>query len=106
MKSSKHRILGALAAITLATASYAGGPRHSTAPVVQLPPNGEVTPIPKKMAGPSVTMPSPHDDYVAPVATQAATPKADVQARVESTRLHSTHHRGGEGGPVVQLPQK
>ncbi len=101
MKSSKLRILGALVASTLATATYAGGVRHSTAPVVQLPPNGEITPIPKKMAGPSVTMPGPRDEYIAPAATQAAAPKLDTQARVESIHL-----RGGETGPVVELPQK
>src|SRR5579859_1376880 len=100
MKSSKLRILGALAGATLATASYAHGVRHSTAPVVQLPPNGEITPIPKKMAGPSVTMPGPHEEYVAPPTVQASAPKADVQARVESTHLQSSHLRGGEAGPV------
>jgi len=101
MKSSKLRILGAFAGATLATASYAHGVRHSTAPVVQLPPNGEVVPIPKKMAGPSVTMPSPHDDYVAPAVARAPAPKVEAQARAEETHL-----RGGEAGPVVQLPQQ
>lgn len=101
MKSSMLRTLGALAALSIASASYAHGAPRNTAPVVQMPPNAEVQPIEKKMAGPSVTMPGPHDTYTAPAA-KAPAPKVDVQARAEQAQPL----RGGETGPVVQLPQQ
>ena len=131
MKTSKLRILGALIGVLAAGAAQAGKPHHTvprnTAPIVQLPQDANTaatTPEP----GPSVAMPPPHDSYVAPAAAHASVPTAQVQARAEQTRLpraepvqrprtvptpvtaqtvtESKHLRGGETGPVIELPQK
>jgi len=98
MKISKLRILGAVVGVLAAGAAVAGKPPRNTAPVVQLPPGGEVAVVPTAEAGPTVTLPPPRDEYAA---AKAPAPTVETQARSENTRL-----RGGENGPVVELPQK
>jgi hypothetical protein len=103
MKISKLRILGAVVGVLAAGAAVAGKPPRNTAPVVQLPPGGEVAVVPTAEAGPTVTLPPPRDEYAAAKApaAKAPAPTVETQARSENTRL-----RGGENGPVVELPQK
>ncbi len=100
MKTSKLRILGIVVGVLAAGAAVAGKPPRNTAPVVQMPPSTDIAVIPTAEAGPTVSMPPPHDAYVAPAA-KAPAPKVEAQARTENTRL-----RGGETGPVIELPQK
>jgi len=100
MKTSKLRILGLVVGLVAASTASAGKAPRNTAPVVQMPPSTDVAVIPTAEAGPSVSMPPPHDEYVAPAA-KAPAPKLEVQARTENTHL-----RGGESGPVIELPQK
>lgn len=98
MKISKLRILGVAVGVLAAGAAVAGKPPRNTAPVVQLPPSSEIAVVPTAEAGPTVTLPPPRDEYAA---TRAQAPKVETQARTENTHL-----RGGESGPVVELPQK
>jgi hypothetical protein len=115
MKTSTLRILCTLAGVAAATAAQAGKPHHhhtaapprNTAPVVQLPPDAQAAAIPTPLAGPTVSLPAPRDDfYAAQARARPAAPSVTTQARTDTPAAPPAAYRGGEHGPMVDLPQQ